>query len=76
MAFASGMLIPYPALPAPVRQVALYLPTYRYAQLAWGAVGIMTDTLLTIVAWLLAHTVVFFAIALVAYRREELRQFG
>jgi len=76
MAFASGMLIPYPALPEFVHRIAPYLPTYRYAQLAWGAVGIKTDSLVTILLWLFGYSVAFLALALVAYRREEVRRFG
>src|SRR5690606_24683825 len=39
MAFASGLWMPITVLPPVVQQIAAYLPTYHYAQLALGTVG-------------------------------------
>jgi ABC-2 type transport system permease protein len=71
MAFCSGMFIPVSDLPEFVHRVAPYLPTYRYSQLSWSAVGLKTDSLLVIFGWLAAYAVVFFVIAVHAYRSER-----
>ena len=76
MAFASGLFIPADGLPSFIRALAPFLPTYRYGQLAWSAVGVHTDPLLTNVLWLVAYAVAFFAVALRAYRLEEERRFS
>jgi ABC-2 type transport system permease protein len=75
--FASGIFVPVGQLPRFVAAVAPYLPTYRYGQLAWGAVGAAgTDPAAVDLAWLAAYLVIFLAIALRAYRLEESRRFG
>jgi len=76
LAFASGLFVPPRALPEFVQRVAPYLPTYHYGQLAWGSLGAGSEPLGASVAWLAAYTVVFFALALRAYRREEVRKFS
>jgi ABC-2 type transport system permease protein len=76
LAFASGLFMPMGQLPGFVQKMAPYLPTYHYAQLAWSAVGAPAEPLLTSLAWLAGYTVVFMAIALRAYRREETRKFA
>jgi ABC-2 type transport system permease protein len=70
LAFASGFLVPMSQLPHLVQQAAVYLPTYHYAQLAWSAIGVSTEGVLVSAAWLLGYAVVFFGIALWAYRRD------
>ncbi len=74
MAFCSGMFIPIGDLPDLMQKVAPYLPTYRYAQLSWSAVGLKTDSLPLIFSWLTAYSIVFFAIALRSYHREQRRR--
>jgi ABC-2 type transport system permease protein len=77
MAFASGMFIPLDQLPEIVAQIAPYLPTYHYAQLAWRALGVPGTADLTVsVAWLAGYAVVFFGLAIWGYRRESSRRFA
>jgi ABC-2 type transport system permease protein len=76
LAFLSGIFIPFESLPSVVQGIAPLLPTYHYAQLAWGAVGLRGETALESWTYLLGYGVVFFAIALIAYRRDERRRFS
>jgi ABC-2 type transport system permease protein len=76
LAFASGLFLPLSQLPGFVQRVAPYLPTYHYGQLAWSAVGAASEPMPVAAAWLAGYTVLFLAIALRAYRREESRKFG
>lgn len=76
LSFASGLFLPLAQLPAFVQQLAPYLPGYHYGQLAWSALGVPTEPLSHSLAWLAAYTVVFMAVAVKAYRREERRKFG
>jgi len=76
-AFASGLFIPRAALEPHIAQASPYLPLYRFGDLAWQAVGVHTgESVLTDALYLLGYGVVFFAIALWAYRREESRKFS
>ena len=56
--------------------MAPYLPTHHYAQLAWHAVGSGTEPLAVSVAWLTGYSVVFFVVAVIAFRREERARFA
>ena len=76
LSFASGLFSPLSQLPSFVQQVAPYLPTYHYAQLAWSAVGAPAEPMATSLAWLAAYTGLFLALALRAYRREEQQKFA
>jgi ABC-2 type transport system permease protein len=76
LGFASGIFIPYDALPDFVKAVAPYLPTYHYAQLAWGAVGMPVEPALESFAWLAGYGIALLAVAGWAWRREEGRVFG
>jgi ABC-2 type transport system permease protein len=76
LAFASGLFLPLSQLPGFVQRVAPYLPAYHYGQLAWSAVGAAAEPMPTAFAWLAGYTVLFLAIALRAYRRDESRKFG
>lgn len=76
IAFASGLFVPLGGLPQIVREIAPYLPTYRYAELAWSAVGANTEPLLTSTLWLAGYGAAFLAAAVWAYRREDVRRFG
>lgn len=76
LAFASGIFMPMASLPEFVRNMAPYLPTYHYAQLAWSAVGMRTESVGTSALWLVGYGVLFFAVALYAYQRDETRRFG
>jgi ABC-2 type transport system permease protein len=76
LAFASGLFIPVAQLPSFAQQVAPYLPTYHYGQLAWSAIGAPAEPVATSLAWLTAYMVLFLALAVRAYRREEEQKFG
>jgi ABC-2 type transport system permease protein len=77
LAFGSGFFAPTDQLPHAVQRIAHYLPTNRYGQLAWHAVGAQTNnSVASNLLWLIAYGVVFVAIALWAYRREEEQTFS
>ncbi len=76
MFFASGIFLPVSQLPSFIRAIAPYLPTYRYGQLAWGAIGAPADPASTDLLWLAGYTLLFLAITLRAYRLEESRKFS
>lgn len=75
MFLASGLVVPLAELPDFIQKMAPYLPAYRYAQLAWDAVGAHADPPAADLLWLAAYTAVFLAIVLRAYRLEESRRF-
>jgi ABC-2 type transport system permease protein len=76
LSFASGLFIPVSQLPSFAQQVAPYLPTYHYGQLAWSAIGASSEPVATSLTWLAAYMVLFLALAVRAYRREEQQKFG
>jgi ABC-2 type transport system permease protein len=75
LAFASGLLVPMNQLPWFVQQLAVYLPTYHFAQMGWRVIGVPTGNLLTSVAWLVSYGMLFFASSLWAHRRDANRRF-
>jgi ABC-2 type transport system permease protein len=76
LAFASGIFVPLSLLLDVLQNIAPYLPLYRLAQLAWNAVGAQTGSINEALWLLLLYGVVFFGLAIFAYRREEQRTFG
>ena len=77
MYFGSGFFVPLDQLPSFIRSLAPYLPTYHYGQIVWDAVGKAPDNpLWESAAWLAGYTVVFAAIAIRAYRADELKKFS
>jgi ABC-2 type transport system permease protein len=77
LSFASGILMPIEFLPGIIQRVAPYLPAYHVAELGWGVLGAgdgkgAGQHLL----WLAGYTSVFLALALVAYRRDEGKNYG
>lgn len=76
LAFASGMFVRLDQMPDFLRSIAPLLPTYHYAQLAWGAIGAANESAAASVGWLAGYTVALFALAAWAYRRETLRKFA
>jgi ABC-2 type transport system permease protein len=73
--FAAGIFRPFSQLPPFIQLVAPYLPSYRYAQLAWTAVGANnTAPLRQNLIYLAGWTAAFTFIAVRAYRREESRR--
>lgn len=83
LSFASGFFFPLNQLPDFLRDLAPYLPTYHYAQLAWGVMaapetiegytGIAIGPAWVHVAWLVGTFVVFTVLALAGYRRQRRR---
>ena len=76
LSFASGLFIPVSQLPSFAQRVAPYLPTYHYGQLAWSAIGAPSEPVATSLTWLMAYMVLFLALAVRAYWREEQQKFG
>ena len=77
-AFASGLFFPLHLLPEFLQKIAPYLPLYRGAQLVWDSVGAPTEGGSLTTDWLYmgGYTVVFFVLALWAYRRDQGRKFS
>lgn len=76
MAFASGLFVPLGQLPALVQRIAPFLPTYRYAQLAWSAVGAAAEPTGTTLLWLAAWALALFSLSAWAYNRVEAEKFS
>jgi ABC-2 type transport system permease protein len=76
LSMASGLFMPLSQLPSAVRTAARYLPTYHYAQLAWGTLGAADEPWTTAAAWLAGYGVVFFVLAAQLYRRNRVRKFS
>jgi ABC-2 type transport system permease protein len=76
LSFASGLFTPLDRLPGFVQRIAPYLPTYHYGQLAWSAVGVPSEPLLTSLAWLAGYTALLMALTIWAYRREQSLKFA
>jgi ABC-2 type transport system permease protein len=80
LAFCSGFFIPLSELPALLREVAPYLPTYHFGELVWSVVGSEADTAAMTeidsqavgvhLAWVIGSLVVGAVVALAAARRE------
>ncbi len=76
-AFASGLFFPKQLLPDFIQRITPYLPLHFFGQLGWDAIGAPTDgSVTTDWLYLAGYGVVFFLIALWAYRREESRKFS
>jgi ABC-2 type transport system permease protein len=77
-AFASGLFFPLNLLPHFLQDLAPYLPLYRGAQLVWDSVGAPTEggSITTDWLWMGGYTVVFFVLAIWAYRRDQGRKFN
>lgn len=76
-AFASGLFFPKQLLPEFIQRVSGYLPLHFFGQLGWDAIGAPTDeSVTTDWLYLAGYGVLFFVIALWAYRREENRKFS
>ena len=77
MAFASGLWIPIDVLPAAIQNVAPFLPPYHYSQLALGSLGAhQGGSPLLHLAVLAGYTLLFLAVAVIGYRRDEGSTFG
>ena len=70
LAFASGIFVPFPALPEWVRLVAPYLPSYHLLRMGWNlAAGEPWSAQGLHLSWLAGYALVFFTLARLAYRR-------
>ncbi len=77
LSFASGLFIPVQMLPDVVQKIAPYLPSYHVAQLGWTFLGAGDGKGMGYhLVWLAGYTVVFLALAVVWYRRDEGKTFG
>ena len=76
LSFASGLFVPLNQLPAFIQNLAPYLPSYHYAQLAWSALGAGRESLWVSLLWLGGYTALFLALAVRSYRREERAKFA
>lgn len=76
MSFASGLFIPVQQLPSIVQQIAPFLPTYHYGQLAWNAVGAPTESVEKSVLWLAFWAVALFGLAFRFIRLDQSRKFA
>jgi ABC-2 type transport system permease protein len=76
LSFASGLFVPLNQLPGFIQNLAPYLPSYHYAQLAWSALGAGRESLGVSLLWLGGYTAVFLTLAVRSYRREERAKFA
>jgi len=76
LSFASGIFVPLSQLPDVLQNIAPYSPFYLLGQLAWHAIGAQTGSISNAI-WLLAlYGIIFFGLAVFAFRREEQHTFG
>lgn len=76
LSFLSGIYMPIQVTEGALQPIANVLPMYRLAELGWNAVGAdIANSMLESILVLVAYTLVFGAIALYAYGREEKRTF-
>ncbi len=76
-AFASGLWVPIDFLPRIFQQIAPWLPTYHFGQLALGVVDMgRGEPVWKAVAVLVAFTAVSLALAWLGYRRDEGKTVG
>ena len=72
MAFASGLFVPLNNLPKIVQDVAPLLPAYHSGQFARLGIGVQsTSDAWTHALWILGFTMLFLALAVWAYKRDE-----
>jgi len=76
LSFASGLFVPLNQLPAFIQNLAPFLPSYHYAQLAWNALGAGREALWVSLLWLGGYTALFLTLAIRSYRREERAKFA
>jgi ABC-2 type transport system permease protein len=78
MAFLSGLWIPIWMLPRTLQQFAFVLPPFHFSQIALRIIGggRLTVPLYVHVGAMVAATVLFLAIAYLAWRRDEGKMYG
>ena len=76
-AFLSGLFIPVEMLPSFLRSVAQFLPPFHLGRLALGAIGVApAEKAWVHIAALASFGVLFTAVAVFAYRRDEGATYG
>lgn len=75
MAFASGLWIPLMFLPHWVQKIALFLPSYHLAQLAFRALGFTADTMSAASHWnaLAGFTLLFLGVDWILFRYSSMK---
>jgi ABC-2 type transport system permease protein len=83
LSFVSGFFFPLSQLPEFIQQLAPYLPTYHFGQLAWLIAGHPDDVALFVgqtageplvhTLWLIGSFVIFGILAIVGYRQDKER---
>lgn len=76
MSFASGLWIPFEFLPKLVQKIAPMLPPFHFAQLALIVIGAEKGSAARHLIALIAFTLLFLALATIAYRRDEGKVYG
>lgn len=77
LSFASGLFIPVQFLPDIIQKIAKYLPSYHVAQLEWSYLNAGDgNSYFFHFLWIAGYTVVFAALAVIAYRRDENKNYG
>jgi ABC-2 type transport system permease protein len=77
LSFCSGLFQPLDFMPKFIQDIAPYLPSYHTAQLAWDAIGVPSAEGIGVNAiWLAGYALVFLAMAVRAYKRDEGKSFG
>ena len=77
MAIVSGLWIPFNFLPAGLRRIAPWLPSYHYGQLALATLGAdRGESVLGHVLVLTGFAGLFLMLAYVGYRRDEDKTYG
>jgi ABC-2 type transport system permease protein len=76
MAFASGLWIPMEFMPKFIQKIAPMLPAFHFARLALIIIGAAKESPFGHIAALVAFTMVFLALATIAYRRDEGKVYG
>lgn len=77
LSFASGLFLPLEFLPDIIRRVAPFLPAYHTAQLGWGTLGAGDGKGAAVhLLWMAGYTLAFLVLALIAYWRDEGKNFG
>ena len=77
MAFIGGLWIPIQVLPELLQQIAVFLPTYHFAQLAFGLFDASQGSAAWVhLAYLAVFSVVFIVLAVFFYLRDEGQTFG
>jgi ABC-2 type transport system permease protein len=75
MLFLSGIFVRLKDLPHTIQQIGSVLPTYHYAQLAWGTLGVNDESALVALLWIAGWSLVLFGVAFRLYRLDEDQKF-